>query len=68
LSALVFTHGADQQGLVAQLPGMSRKIERSTAGMLDVADHIPQNLADADDLHLQIMAIINFGNVGNPSC
>ncbi len=40
---------------MAKLAGVSGKIQRSAAEIFAIADHIPQNFADAHDSHTEIL-------------
>jgi hypothetical protein len=49
MPALVVAHATDEKQFVPELMGVGRKVKRRTAQVLGLADHVPENFADADD-------------------
>ena len=49
MSALVVANAADEKQFVPKLVGVGSKVERRAAEILGLANHVPQNFANADD-------------------
>src|SRR5579883_2030121 len=50
----ISAHSTYKDCVLTQAPGMNSKIKRRTAKVFHVADHVPQDFANAEDFHVSL--------------